>query len=193
MSYEQSKALSRRLQDSNFVRRYFVGEGLDIGSGNDPLEQYRELFPLMLSVRAWDKQDGDAQMLRGIHSETYNFVHASHILEHLVDPHAALTTWSRVTKRRGYLIITVPDEDLYEQGIFPSTWATEHLWTFTICKRKSWCNKSINLAEMIEHHCETLEPIKVEQLNSTYRYNAPRFDQTQSVSESAIEMVLRKR
>jgi len=41
----------------------------------------------------------------------------------------------------------VPDEDLYEQGVFPSTFK----WTFTIGKAQSWCPKSINLIELLGH------------------------------------------
>ena len=51
--HETSKALMRRLHDSRFATRYFVGDGIDIGAGGDVLGQYTELFPLMRSCRAW--------------------------------------------------------------------------------------------------------------------------------------------
>ena len=51
--------LQRRLRDPNFTSRYFKGNGIDTGSGNDPLREYVELFPLM-TVVSWDKAEGDA-------------------------------------------------------------------------------------------------------------------------------------
>ena len=41
----------------------------------------------------------------------------------------------------------VPDEDLYEQGQFPSTYNVDHKWTFTILKTTSWSPCSLNLAK----------------------------------------------
>jgi hypothetical protein len=49
--YEASKALMRRLYDSRYATRYFVGHGIDIGCGPDPVSQYGQQFPLMKSCR----------------------------------------------------------------------------------------------------------------------------------------------
>src|SRR5277367_5550020 len=83
---ETSKSVIRRLHDSRFATRYFLGEGIDIGAGSDPLSLYGEQFPGMRALRVWDVGDGDAQKMAGVEDETYNFVHSSHCLEHLVDP-----------------------------------------------------------------------------------------------------------
>jgi len=117
--HETSKALLRRLHDSRYATRYFVGHGLDIGAGPDMLAQYAEQFPLMRSCRAWDLQDGDAQLLSTIPDESLDFAHSSHCLEHMRDPREALNHWLRILKPRGHLVVTVPDEDLYEQGGIP--------------------------------------------------------------------------
>ena len=135
--YETSKAVQRRLHDPNFISRYFKGSGIDIGPGNDPLREYVELFPLM-TVVSWDKAEGDAEDMIGCRDETFDFVHASHCLEDMNDPQVALTNWFRILKPGGHLIVTVPDEDMYEQGIFPSEFNTDHKWTFTIWKSHSW-------------------------------------------------------
>ncbi len=50
--------------------------------------------------------------------------------------------WLRVLKPGGHLVVTIPEEDLYEQGRFPSTFNLDHKWTFTIHKQKSWSAKS---------------------------------------------------
>jgi len=191
---ECSKSITRRLADSNFTRRYFVGNGVDIGGKPDPLGLYQELFCQMKSVRTWDWEDGDAQIMANVPDEHFDFVHSSHCLEHLVDPIAGLTTWLRILRSGGYLVITVPDEDLYEQGEFPSTFNRDHKWTFTIFKPRSWSSKSINLVDIVRDLGVGAELIRMEQLNSTYRYEIPRFDQTLSpVAESGIEFVIRKR
>ena len=146
---ECSKSIQRRLADSNFMRRYFVGNGLDIGGKPDPLSLYRELFPLMGHVKTWDREDGDAQFLNGLADGSLDFVHSSHCLEHLADPAEGLRNWMRVVREGGHLVITVPDEDLYEQGSFPSTFNLDHKWTFTIFKTRSWSDRSINLLDLV--------------------------------------------
>lgn len=51
---EASKAMTRRLHDVRYASRYFVGNGIDIGAGNDSIGLYAEWFPGMRQVRAWD-------------------------------------------------------------------------------------------------------------------------------------------
>lgn len=191
--HEASKALSRRLHDSRFATRYFVGNGIDIGCGPDPVSQYAEQFPLMKQVKNWDMPDGDAQYLASIADQSLNFVHSSHCLEHMVDPKVAFHNWLRVLQAGGHMIITIPDEDLYEQGQFPSSFNSDHKWTFTIHKQKSWSAKSINLLEFLASFSDVAQVIKLELLDATYRYQLGRFDQTLTpVAEAGIEIILRK-
>lgn len=191
---ECSKSIQRRLSDSNFLRRYFVGDGMDIGGKPDPLSLYGEFFPLMGSVRTWDREDGDAQFLKGIEGASLDFVHSSHCLEHLVEPKEGLYNWFRVVREGGYLVIIVPDEDMYEQGVFPSTFNRDHKWTFTIFKTKSWSDHSINLLDMVRDLGATAEMVRIEQLSANYRFDLPRFDQTLTpIAECGIEMIIRKR
>lgn len=191
---ECSKSITRRLSDPNFVNRYFVGHGLDIGGKPDPLALYKELFCQMEKVRTWDWEDGDAQYLSGVDNDCYDFVHSSHCLEHLVDPFSGLLNWIRVLRPGGHLIVTVPDEDLYEQGIFPSTFNKDHKWTFTIFKHKSWSSHSINLLDMVRELGTEAELLRIEQISANYRYSFPRYDQTLTpVAECGIEFIIRKR
>ena len=192
--HELSKSIPRRLHDSNYITRYFTGAGIDIGAGPDPLTRYIELFPLITTIRAWDKKDGDAELMMSCADNQYDFVHSSHCLEHMQNPDVALKNWFRILKPGGHLVVTVPDEDMYEQGVFPSTFNPDHKWTFTIFKTSSWSNRSRNVIEMIMTLGESADPIKVEQLINTYRFKLPRRDQTQTpIGESAIEFVVRKR
>ena len=93
---ELSKSIPRRQRNPNFITKYFVGNGIDIGGFPDPLSLYREFFPLIDDIKIWDKQDGDAQLLNGLEDESLNFVHSSHCLEHLVDPFEGIANWFRV-------------------------------------------------------------------------------------------------
>lgn len=191
---ECSKSIQRRLSDSNFLRNFFVGNGLDIGGKPDPLALYQEFFPMMSGVRTWDWEDGDAQFLHDLANDSFGFVHSSHCLEHLVDPAEGLHNWLRVVREGGYLVITVPDEDLYEQGVFPSTFNRDHKHTFTIFKSKSWSDRSVNLLDLLRALGPAAEVVRIEQLSSNYRFSLPRFDQTLTpVAECGIELVIRKR
>ena len=123
----------------------------------DPLGQYVGIFARMLSVRTWDKADGDAQFMKGVADNSFDFVHSSHCLEHMVDVTAALHNWIRVLKPDGYLIVTVPDEDLYELGQWPSKFNADHKWTFTIAKASSWSPRSINVVDLVKKLANVVE------------------------------------
>jgi SAM-dependent methyltransferase len=198
--HESSKSIFRKVKDSRFATRYLVGDGIDIGAGPDQLGHYYEFFPLMRSCRAWDLPDGDAEILAGIENNTFDFVHSSHCLEHMRDARNALNNWIRVLKPGGHLVCIIPDEDLYEQGVFPSTFNSDHKHTFTIHKKQSWSGNSINLLDLLSSIDADVEIKKIELLDATFRYdlnkrfNLTRFDQTMTpVGECAIEFVLRKR
>lgn len=188
-----------KLKDSRYATRYIVGHGIDIGAGPDSLAQYFEFFPLMKSCRSWDMPDGDAQFMATIQDNTLDFVHSSHCLEHMNDARVALENWLRILKPGGHLICIVPDEDLYEQGVFPSTYTKGHRHTFTIFKKTSWSNYSINITEMLSNLKHSVQIKKIELLDATYRYSfnrtfkQERYDQTTTpIGECAIEFVIRK-
>lgn len=200
---ECSKTIYRRLSNPNFIINYFRGNGLDVGAGSDSLANYIYLFPAIDSIRSWDIADGDAEKLDTIAENSFDFVHSSHCLEHLKNPLTGLFHWFRVTKLNGYIIVTVPDEDLYEQGQFPSTWSQEHLWSFTIYKKKSWSPKSISIINFLSLLDEELDARnvgytfrieKIELLNYTFDRNIARTDQTltSKITESCIEFILQK-
>ena len=191
---ELSKSIPRRLSDPYFGNQYFVGNGIDIGGLPDPLNLYLEVFPKITSVQIWDWDDGDAQFMEGVLEDSVDFVHSSHCLEHLVDPIEGLKNWFRIIRPGGHLITTVPEEDLYEQGTFPSTFNRDHKWTFTIHKNMSWSSKSINVLELLLTLGQEAEILLLRKLDLHNLYGVQRFDQTRSpVTESCIEFVVRKR
>ena len=191
---ETSKALIRRLHDIRYVNTYFKGDGIDIGAGDDSLGKYKQQFPLMGQVKAWDIPDGDAQLMASVADETYDFVHSSHCLEHMFDPYEAYRNWLRICKPGGYIITTIPDEDLYEQGVFPSTFNTDHKSSWTILKEKSWSPVSINVLIFLYQFRSQIEVMKIELVNGSFNYNVQRHDQTlHGISECAIEFIVRKK
>lgn len=197
---ETSKSIFSKIRDIRYATRYIIGEGIDIGSGPDSLAQYLEFFPLANYCREWDLADGDAQLMSGVLDSTFDFVHSSHCLEHMNDPLEALNNWLRILKTGGHLLLLIPDEDLYEQGVFPSTFNIDHSHTFTIFKHKSWSNASINIFDILTNLNFDLKILKIELLDSTYRYKLnnslkrERFDQSlTSIGECAIEIILQKK
>lgn len=191
---ETSKALIRRLHDSRYATRYFRGLGIDIGAGPDSLGIYYQQFPLMTGLKAWDLPDGDAQLMDGVEDNSYDFVHSSHCLEHLRDPVEAYANWIRICRPGGHIVVTVPDEDLYEQGVWPSNFNGDHKTTWTISKDSSWSPDSINVLDLLGQFRSQVQVIKVESVDASYIYDIHRVDQTfHSISECAIEFVVRKR
>lgn len=193
MSSETKKANLRRESQSLFVEDVFVGDGIDIGAGNDKLDICPE-FPLIKSVKGFDVGNGNAQyILKYEEPKSYDFVYSSHCLEHMFDPAQALEDWGSLVKKDGYLVIVVPDEDLYEQGVFPSRSNRDHKFTFTLNKYKSWSFASINLLEMIEYALPTWEIMKADVEDTGYDYSriGSGVDQTREGAEANIEVVLK--
>jgi len=118
-----------------------TGRGIDIGCGSDPVTP---------DARPFDICHGDANEASKYVKEQFDFVYSSHCLEHMHDPCATILDWWKLVKPGGYLFILVPDEDLYEQGVFPSRFNDDHKATFTISKSCSWSPKSINVLELAQ-------------------------------------------
>src|SRR5258708_16601866 len=115
------------------------GSGIDIGCGPDPVTLY---------ARRLDMEDGDANEVSRFVAEQFDFVYSSHCLEHMHDPRKAVLEWWRLVKPGGHLMFVVPDEDLYEQGVFPSRFNPDHKATFTVSKRWSWSPLSVNVLDL---------------------------------------------
>lgn len=189
-------SMQRRLQDSRFATRYFRGNGLDVGGGGDSLALYREFFPLIKNIFVYDRPHGDAQLLANVADETFDFLYSSHCLEHLRNPREALQNWLRVIRPGGHLVINVPDEDLYEQGQWPSRFNSDHKLSFTIAKPQSWSPVSLNVLDLLGALRNEAELLSLNLVDQGYRQaTLPRgIDQTRTpMAECAIEFILRKR
>ena len=192
MAREMAKSLSRRLRDPLFTRLVYRGTGLDIGAGVDGLSHWAYMLPGLTSVRDWDLEDGDAEYMTGV-DEQYDVVNSSHCLEHMVAPLTALKRWWALVKPGGYLVILVPDEAMYEQGVWPSTFNTDHKWSYTLLGGGT-LPKSLAMADLVKQLGPDADCIKLERLISGFKDGAPRQDQTAVwLVEAAIEAVIRKK
>lgn len=174
MSNETSKVRDRILP-------WLIGPlGIDVGCGPDPITP---------DCARYDREQGDAQLLREP-VEGFDWLYSSHCLEHMPRPEEALLNWWRLIKHGGHMVILVPDEDAYEQNVWPSTFNDEHCHSFTIYKDRSWAPSSRNLGQMVA----ALPYVKVlsAQIVDQRPPHADRKDWTQDVYVAHIELVLEK-
>jgi hypothetical protein len=109
------------------------------------------------------------------------------------DPKVALRNWVRVVRPGGYIVITVPDEELYEHLHWPSRYNGDHKWSFTIYRSTPRLPKSLNVIDMVLLVSQDTEIIKIERIEDGYRADLGDEDQTAiATAECAIEIVLRK-
>jgi SAM-dependent methyltransferase len=137
---EASKTNQHRGKD--FAQLYLQGSVLDVGAGGDLVCEW---------ARGFDMEDGDANVVHQYFpAEAFDAVHSSHCLEHMLDPAAALRSWWQLVKPGGFLILVVPDEDLYEQGIWPSAFNDDHKFTFRLDTAQSWSPVSFDVKALCE-------------------------------------------
>jgi len=158
MGHEASKTKEIFTESEKAI---FNGDGIDIGCGLDPI---------MPTAQPFDMEDGDANIITQYVTKQYDYVFSSHCLEHMHNPESALNEWWQLVKTGGHLIFTVPDEDLYEQGYFPSLFNYDHKSTFTIKKNKSWSPRSFNILDLVQA-LPNSELLKIELQDNDYKRN----------------------
>lgn len=177
---ESSKARDRRLRDG-FFEKFCNGKGIDIGCGNDPLTE---------DCDKWDflYMSPDATYMEGIPDNTYDFVYASHCLEHLDDPELALKNWFRITKPGGHMIVSVPHRDLYEKKrTLPSRWNYGHKLFFLLDRDDP--PSTFGLVPMIVRALENYRMIYAKECSDGWEPLPP---DVHSTGEYAIEIVIKK-
>lgn len=177
---ETSKAHGRRGKEA-FFEKYCKGDGLDIGCGNDPV---------VPGCSGWNLINGDAQYLKGIDDETFDWVYSSHCLEHMWDVRCAISNWFRVVKLGGYLILYIPQRDLYEKKeVLPSLFNGDHKHMFLLGKKSAPDTLDIieEIREALDAKDYVIEYIKT--CKDGYVRNA---EGIQSFGEYSIECVIKK-
>ena len=140
---------TEKIRGQEFRGNYFSGKVLDIGCGDNLV---------VSNAVPFDKEQGDAQeILNYLEPNTFDCVHSSHSLEHMSDVPKALQQWWQLVKPGGTMVIVVPDEDLYEQGVWPSLFNRDHSATFRFNKPDSWSPVSYDLGRV----CSSLPDAEV--------------------------------
>ena len=132
---------TRLLRGPEYIEQYFRGSVLDIGCGPDLVVPHAQPF---------DMPHGDAnQIARYLPAESFDCIHSSHCLEHMFDARVAIEQWWSLVKPGGVLIVTVPEENLYEQGVWPPMFNTDHKATFRWDTPTTWSPVSWDLRQLV--------------------------------------------
>lgn len=163
MTNEASK--TRAVRGTEFERRFLQGRVIDIGCGNDPIVPHAEPF---------DIEHGNAEQIASLRPiGAYDAVCSSHCLEHMRDVPQALAQWWALVRQGGYLLVVVPDEDLYEQGGWPSLFNRDHKATFRMDKTSSWSPVSFDILELVRR-LDGAEVIACERHDAGYDHSLKR-------------------
>jgi SAM-dependent methyltransferase len=174
----QEAKKTNSLRSAAFMETYLAGRVVDIGSGSSLVVPDAEPF---------DIEHGDANRIDELRSaEAYDCVHGSHSLEHMIDPVDALDRWWRLIKPGGYMVIVVPEEDLYEQGNWPSIFS-DHRTTFRLDRETVWSPVSREIRSIVSA-LPGASIISAEIQDDAYDYNLKRM-----VPETAEARRLRER
>lgn len=104
----------------NQIIQYCKGNGLDLGSGGDPVtptaiqvELQKQYTPDLGQGKHPVELRGDARDLYWFCNECMDYVFSSHLLEDFDNTEEILREWTRVIKPNGYLVILVPHRVRY--------------------------------------------------------------------------------
>lgn len=106
----------------HLVRDYCIGNGVDLGSGGDPIVQTAIQVDLPPAEYGGYGRGGDFEypiQWAGTATDlpfkdrTLDYVYSSHLLEDFADWRPVLLEWVRVLKPGGYLIILIPDHQRF--------------------------------------------------------------------------------
>ena len=158
------------------------GDVIDIGCGD---------FPVTENCDKFDVGDGDANYISRYVKKKYDVVFSSHCLEHMWNPYRTIKDWFSLVKDGGLLIVTIPDEDLYEQGVFPSRYNRDHKWTFTINKTDSLCKNSVNLSDLAKLLDGDVVMMKTQ--DDGYNHELKNVDQTAKFNAMAQNILIMKK
>ena len=175
---ETTKAHSRR-EKEGFFEKYCKGDGLDIGFGSDLITK---------DANGYDFEHGNAQYLKGVKDNSYDFVYSSHTIEHLPDPSEGVKNWFRVVKPGGYLIIYLPHRELYEKKkTLPSRFNSDHRHFFLIDRDE--LPDTIGIVPLIKKTLIDFEIISAKECSEGHTISDP---EIHSDGEFSIEVIVKK-
>jgi len=152
------------MRSSDFYSKYMKDSVLDIGCGPDLVVPHATPF---------DQEDGDAnEILNYFKPESFSCVHSSHCLEHMKNPRKSIADWWTLVKPGGYLITVIPDEELYEQGYWPSLFNSDHKSMFRVDGVSKHPEVSVNIKDLIGQLPDA-KIISIERHDRNYCYWKP--------------------
>lgn len=100
------------------LAKWCQGYGLDVGFGGDKIVPHAISVDLPTPYHNFDldplQLGGDARNLFWFNDSVLDFVYSSHLLEDFEEIVEAINEFARVLKLDGYLILYLPDEQLYK-------------------------------------------------------------------------------
>ena len=101
------------------LTKYCQGCGLDVGYGGDPILPSAITVDWLVPAAQVGNHPlnlgGDAMSLYWFNDDVLDYVFSSHCLEDFKDTESVLREWIRVVKPGGYLVLFLPDEQVYRK------------------------------------------------------------------------------
>lgn len=193
---ETSKASQRRLDDDSIDwYSIFKGVVLDVGSGDDPLSQND--WP-DAAVIPFDTPQGDANKIDEYYKEDFfDCVHGSQVMEHMRAAGDFFTRCLKITKPGGWVIMTIPDYDLYEHQAFPSKYNGDHKSTWSLWRRtRDGKGYHVHVPTFVKRLRELGHAANCRLITTNYDYMDQDVDQTFNYDDGVecfIEIVCQKK
>lgn len=193
MSHETRKAIARRWREDDAGvfpwRKWMKGRGVDIGCGDDRVA--------LDNFIGFDQKDGDANRFSSYFpKEHFSVIHGSHVLEHMLDPSAAIRDWLKALKPGGLIIQTVPDWFSYERAQWPSRFNPDHKSSWSMIYKGSIAPIHIHIPTFLNDLRDVAVPLLARYVEENYDWQLdPKIDQTWEPSSGVEiwnEFVIRK-
>lgn len=183
---ETEKAHDRRVKEG-FFSKYIKGKIIDIGCSCD----LSQMIVPHATPYDFTLGSGDAQYMAEISDESFDTVYCSHLLEHIEKQKLALQNWCRILRSGGYLIMTIPERDLYEKKKeLPSRFAEPAHQRFYKLDEHDPPNTHSIIRVIKKALDKRVEIVYAKVCDGGYNYSLPL--EAIPVGEYSIEIVMRK-
>lgn len=123
-----SDIVSETAKSRHLTRKYCRGNGVDVGSGGDPVvpwaiqtdlsdATYASYNSGALARGPIQIRSDDAFVNLPLKDGSLDFVYSSHLIEDFLDWDPLLIEWRRVLKPGGFLVICLPDKVRWNQAL----------------------------------------------------------------------------
>lgn len=199
---ETSKATNRRRREDLgypptqefWDDRIFKGVVLDVGSGDDPLV-WGDTY-----IVPFDTPQGDANKIDQYYPpDKFDCVHGSQVMEHMFDPVTFFDRCLKITKPGGYVVMTIPDFDLYEHRVWPSQYNGDHKTCWSLWRTPKDCPRGVPMVHVpgfVKRLNELGHDADCRLITTNYDFLKQDIDQTfkfEDGVECFIEIICRKK